>query len=294
MLFKMRIILPLAIIASAISTFGIYKYLQAKKAEMEQPEVVTQNVVMAGSDFPIGHMLGDMDLRIGSWPKDIVPRGSYSDVNPLIGRVVKTEIYEGEAILETKLAPVGSDGGFSSVIPPGMRALTVSVDTYSGVSGFILPNTHVDVFVTVPSPSNKEESSTKIILENIKVLAVDQTFEREGDDPVIVQSVTLLVTPEQAEKLVLASTEGKLQLGLRNTADQLALQTSGVQLKELMSKSSGRSTNRSSRSVNTRRPAPEPKQKVVEVIRSNERSEVKFEDGKEKKDSETKKSSSKK
>jgi pilus assembly protein CpaB len=284
MLFKMRVILPLAIIASMLSTFGIYKFLQAKKAEMDKPKVLTQDVVIAKADFPIGKMLEESDLRLSNWPKEIVPKGSYSEASPLIGRVVRAEVYEGEAILESKLAPVGSDGGFSSVIPPGMRAVTVSVNTYSGVSGFILPNTYVDVFVTVPSPSNKEESSTKIILENVKVLAVDQTFEREGDDPVIVQSVTLLVTPDEAEKLVLASTEGKLQLGLRNTADQSRRQTAGVQLRELMSQTAARRpVSRSPRRTTSRPAQPESSPTVVEVIRSNERTEVKFEEDKEKK-----------
>ena len=282
MLFKMRVILPLAIIASMVSTFGIYKFLQAKKAELEKPKELTQSVVVAAADFVIGELLEESDLRLSTWPKDIIPKGSFSETGTLIGRAVKTEIYQGEAILESKLAPVGSDGGFSSVIPPGMRALTVSVNTYSGVSGFILPNTYVDVFVTVPSPSNKEESSTRIILENVKVLAVDQTFEREGDDPVIVQSVTLLVTPDEAEKLVLASTEGKLQLGLRNTADKATRQTPGVQLKELMSSRGAAPTRgvvprRSSRTT-TRSAPPQSTQTVVEVIRSNERTEVKFDD----------------
>ena len=188
--------------------------------------------------------------------------------------MIKAEAFPGDLIIESKLAPVGSEGGFSSIIPPGMRALTVEVNTYVGVGGFILPNTRVDVLVTVPSYQDKEEASTRIILENIKVLAVDQTFQRKGDDPVTVQTVTLLVTPEQAEKLVLASTEGKLQLSLRNDADDGKLSTSGVQLKELVKKSAPvrRSTVR-------RAQTPQKDKKVVEVIESGERENVTFENG---------------
>jgi pilus assembly protein CpaB len=138
--------------------------------------------------------------------------------------------------------------------------------------------------VTVPSPLRKEESKTKIILEDIQVLAVDQTFERKGDDPVTVQTVTLLVTPQQAEKLVLASTEGKLQLSLRNTADRSVNATSGARLKELIAK-----RNR----VISRRPqkATVPKtaqvnagkqKNVVEIINSDQRIEVVFENGERK------------
>jgi pilus assembly protein CpaB len=282
MLFKMKIILPIAILTSAVSTYGVYHYLQKKKTEIEDPKRLTQSVVIAKANFDIGRMLEESDLKQSEWPKNIVPRGSYSDVSLVVGRVLKAEIYEGEAILESKLAPSGSDGGFASIIPQGMRALTVSVNTYSGVGGFILPNTRVDVLVTVPSPHNKEESSTKIILEDVKVLAVDQTFEREGDDPVIVQSVTLLVTPDEAEKLVLASTEGKLQLSLRNYVDHDTKPTSGVQLKELISNPRPRRKSSLSSTANRRQSEPKSEQTVVEVIRSSERSEVKFDDSKKK------------
>ena len=288
MLFKMKIILPIAILTSAVSTYGVYHYLQKKKTEIEDPRRLTQSVVVAKANFDIGRMLEESDLKQSNWPKNIVPRGSFSDMNLLVGRVVKTEIYEGEAILESKLAPEGSEGGFASIIPPGMRALTVSVNTYSGVGGFILPNTRVDVLVTVPSPHNKEESSTKIILEDVKVLAVDQTFERKGDDPVIVQSVTLLVTPDEAEKLVLASTEGKLQLSLRNYVDHDTQPTSGVQLRELISNPRPRRTSRLSSTAN-RRAQSKAEQTVVEVIRSSERSEVKFDESKKEEKEDNKK-----
>jgi pilus assembly protein CpaB len=187
----------------------------------------------------------------------------------------------GEAIIESKLAPKGSEGGFSSIIPDGMRALTVSVNNSSGVGGFILPNTRVDVLVTVSSPVEKEESSTRIILEDIKVLAVDQTFERKEDDPVIVQTVTLLVTPEDAEKLVLASTEGKLQLSLRNNADRSMMTTSGVKLRQLgvNQSQSGGGAGPARRVQPAEAP---PSQKVIEVIRSSERAEVTFENGERK------------
>ena len=288
MLFKMKIILPIAILTSAVSTYGVYHYLQKKKTEIEDPRRLTQSVVIAKANFDIGRMLEESDLKQSDWPKNIVPKGSLSDLSLVVGRVVKTEIYEGEAILESKLAPAGSEGGFASIIPPGMRALTVSVNTYSGVGGFILPNTRVDVLVTVPSSSNKEESSTKIILEDVKVLAVDQTFEREGDDPVIVQSVTLLVTPDEAEKLVLASTEGKLQLSLRNYVDHATQPTSGVQLRELISNPRPRRTSRLSSTAN-RQAKSKSEQTVVEVIRSSERSEVKFDESKKKEKEDNKK-----
>jgi pilus assembly protein CpaB len=278
---KIKTIIIIALLLSGSATFGIYRYMQTTKEKREEPSRDYQSVVVARADLPMGAEIHLSDLVVAEWPQKCAPRGAFSDPSAIIGRVIKTEIYAGEVFLESKLAPDGSVGGFSSIIPIGMRALTVSVNSYSGVGGFILPNTHVDILVTVPSYTQKEESKTKMILEDVKVLAVDQTFERKGDDPVSVQTVTLLVTPEQAEKLVLASTEGKLQLSLRNTADRSIKSTSGTRLKELISKQNRVITSRA-----VKKPEPRVAQinagkekNVVEIINSDSRIEVVFENG---------------
>jgi pilus assembly protein CpaB len=279
-MFKMKYIVIIATLLSGSVTFGIYRYMQKSKEKQKDPLRDYQKVVVAKVDLPMGTEIGLSDITTSDWPQKIVPNGCFSDPADILGRVIKTEIYAGEAFIESKLAPEGSMGGFSSIIPVGMRALTVSVNSYSGVGGFILPNTHVDVLVTVPSPMNREYSRTRIILEDIKVLAVDQTYERDKDDPVTVQTVTLLVTPEQAEKLVLASTEGKLQLSLRNTADRTMQTTSGTRLRELIRKSQ-RVINHTPK-PKTQKVAEinEEKQKsIVEIINSDKRTEVVFEDG---------------
>lgn len=270
MFLKLKFILPIAIFTGFLATFGAYHYIQKQSEAMQAPEIPLQNVVVARSNLAMGTALKETDLIVIDWPEEMTPKGCYSSIPEISGRVLKTEVYEGEVILKSKLAPEGSKGGFACIIPTGMRALTVTVNTASGVGGFILPGTHVDVLVTVPSLINKEESTTKIILEDIQVLAIDQDFERKDDDPVLVQSVTLLVTPNQAEKLVLASTEGKLQLSLRNDADHVNTATTGVKLSELISKPE---PIRIYRGVSRR---VKPKPKVVEIIRSNERSEVTF------------------
>ena len=279
MFFKLKFIIPMAVVMSASATFGIYRYLEKQKDKIQQPEIGHVQVVLARTDLPLGEKLKSTDLVVVDWPENLKPKGSFADMSEIVDRVIKTAVYEGETIIESKLAPSGSEGGFPAVIPPGMRALTVSVNTQTGVSGFLLPNTRVDVLVTVPSSVNKRYSTTKIILEDIKVLAVDQTYERKGDEPVAVQSVTLLVTPRQAEKLALACTEGKLQLSLRNTSDRTVQPTSGVRLSELI-------TRRTYTPTVTKKPVekkqapvePEITERVVEVIRSGERSNVKFEE----------------
>jgi len=281
MILRLKFIIPIAVAASVFATFGLYRVLIQQNRRESAPQVLYQKVVVANRDLPIGKKLEAVDLRISDWPEGIVPVGSFPVDSVLLGRVLKTETKTSEAIIESKLAPAGSEGGFSSIIPDGMRALTVSVNNSSGVGGFILPNTRVDVLVTVSSPVQKGESTTKIILEDIKVLAVDQTFERKEDDPVIVQTVTLLVTPEDAEKLVLASTEGKLQLSLRNNSDRSMTATSGVQLKELVVKQSP-PLQQVANPVRSVQPAAAPKTKTVEIIRSSKRAEVTFENGERK------------
>lgn len=164
--------------------------------------------------------------------------------------------------------------------------MTVAVNIVSGVSGFILPHARVDVLATVSATLDKEESKTSTILENIEVLAVDQTVSPKDDDPITVKSVTLLVNPAQAEKLALASTEGKLQLVLRNTADQQTAVTEGVSLKELINKDERPTTpaaavRRAAAAPAVREePAMAPPKQVIEVYRSSTRSEVVLEEGK--------------
>lgn len=272
---KAKVMLPIAILSGTIATFGVYKIIEKQEVAPQVQEIPKKQVVVATTNLPMGRRLTANDVEIAEWPQDMVPRNSYQDAGMVLGRVLRAEIYSGEAVLERKLAPEGSDGGFSSIIPQGMRALTVSVDTYSGVSGFILPNTRVDVLVTVPDMMKQENSITKIILEDVKVLAVDQQYERKDDDPQKVQAVTLLVDPKQAEKLALASTEGKIQLSLRNTTDHSKNETSGVRMAELVARPQKRRVVRGPHAQTKAASAP----RVVEMIRSNERSEVKFKDG---------------
>ena len=158
--------------------------------------------------------------------------------------------------------------------------MTVPVNVVSGVGGFILPKTRVDVLVTASPSIKKEEATTKIILENVEVMAIDQTVAKDDSDPVSVKSVTLLVTPEQAGKLALAMNEGTLQLALRNVADDKASGNDGIVLKELFG---GKPEPKPVKRITYKAPAKkvepdDPPKRVVEVIRSNERSEVSFDE----------------
>jgi pilus assembly protein CpaB len=282
-LLKLKYIIPLALVTGLMASYGVFRYLQAQEKNNAKPVVVNIPIVVAAQDLMLGTTLREENLQIRQWPENIVPAASFQDPNVLVGRVLKIDIFAGEAVLAAKLAPEGSSGGVSSLISAGMRAMTVSVNTVSGVGGFVLPKARVDVLVTVnPSGNsgNSEKTTTKIILQNVQVLAVDQTYRKNDDDPVTVQSVTLLVSPPDAEKLALASNEGELQLTLRNNSDLEISNTAGVKLSQLL----GRPKVTPRRRVRTRTPPKKveepPPPRVVEVIRANERSEKTFEEEK--------------
>jgi len=174
-----------------------------------------------------------------SFPKESTPDGTFDKTEKLVGRVAVQNIMAREPLTETRLAPEGSAAGLSAVIPEGYRAMTVKVDDVVGISGFIQPGTLVDVVVVINPEENTADRGpvSKIVLQNIKVLANGQNIDKPKDDREAnsVKAVTLQVTPEQAEKLALAATEGKLQLVMRNSIDQDDEQTNGVNKRTLLS-----------------------------------------------------------
>ncbi len=276
-LLKLKYVIPLALVTGFLATYGVFNYLAGIEDPNRKPEIVMHQVVVASRDLLAGVTLSEIDLKVSEWPEQIVPVGSFENLDLIRGRVIKTDISSGEPVLLTKLAPEGSSGGISSIIPEGMRALTVAVNVVSGVSGFILPRARVDVLVTMAPTTKKAENTTKTILQNVEVLAVDQTYKQNEDEPITVKSVTLLVTPEEAEKLALASNEGKLQLSLRGSVDAQVYDTNGVKMSQLIKPK----TQPTYRPPVTSKPkvekAPE-EPKVVEIYRANVRSEVEFDE----------------
>lgn len=298
-LLKPKMILVLAVVSGLLAFYGFSRYMQQREEDLRKPIVVTRPVVVTTANRPLGTTLKEGHMEVREWPEDIVPSGSFRELEELIGReleglvgrVLKTDVIAGEPILASKLAPKGSSGGVSSLIPPGMRAMTVAVNVVSGVGGFILPKAKVDILATVLTSSKKEHTTTKMILQNVQVLAVDQTYRKNDDDPIAVQSVTLLITPAEAEKVALAGNEGKLQLTLRNSADAELHNTAGVRLSQLFGSPKVRPRRRVSRPPRPPKVETTPSRRVVEVIRANVRSEVVFEE-EEGSNSEDKKSNS--
>jgi pilus assembly protein CpaB len=232
-----RFILALAgaICFGLISAISVSRYLI--NAQTSKPDM--QQVVVTAVDIPIGTKLIREQLALAPLPASSTPVGAFLSYDKLVGRVVLSGVAAREVITEAKLAPEGTTGGLSAVIPEGYRAMTVKVDEVVGVSGFLSPGTLVDVVVTMAPAENSSSKDTisKIVLQNIKVLASGQNIDQPKDnrEASAVRSVTLQVSPEQAEKLALASSEGRLQLVMRNSVDQDDQQTPGANKRSLLS-----------------------------------------------------------
>src|SRR5918911_4768431 len=227
----------------AAITFGLIAAVSVKQYLLNAQTFKTSfnDVVVAKVEIPVGSRIIPEQLTVAQFPANVTPEGAMSTIDDkIVGRVVVTAISPRDPITEAKLAPVGAAGGLSSMIPEGYRAMTVAVNEVVGVSGFITPGTLVDIVVVITPPrgSGNEEMISKIVLQNIKVLASGQNIDKPKNDREAeraIRAVTLQVTPEQAEKLALASSEGKLQLVMRNSVDQADEQTAGANKRSLLS-----------------------------------------------------------
>jgi len=229
------IVLAGALLFGLLAAFSVSRYLSSAQAYTKNLNAVA----VAKVAIPIGTKIIAEQIVVVQFPKESTPDGAFDSPEKLAGRVAVTNIAAREPVTEARLAPEGTAGGLSAAIPEGYRAMTVKVDDVVGISGFIMPDTLVDVVVVI-DPQEKSDVQgpiSKIVLQNIKVLANGQNIDKPEDQRTAnsVKAVTLLVTPEQAEKLALASSEGKLQLVMRNSIDQGDEQTTGINKRTLLS-----------------------------------------------------------
>lgn len=233
-------VLAFAVAVSAIATFALYQLITSSLVANAKPATV--NVMVAARTLDVGALIKETDVRtIETAGK--VPAGSLQDPRHAIGRGVVAAIYEGEPILEARLAPVGAGAGLAATIPSGMRAVAVRVNEVVGVAGFVSPGQHVDVLIAGNPPGGSSANLgalTKTLLQNISVLSAGQNIQKDPEGkPVTVQVVNLLVTPEQAEVLSLASNETRIQLVLRNPMDTALVKTPGTAIAHLFSGNAG-------------------------------------------------------
>jgi pilus assembly protein CpaB len=269
-------VLALAVGLGGAFAYGTYQYIESIPAGATS--VDTKPVVVAATALDVGAELQKDHLRVVQWPSDSVPQGAFATAEELQGRGVVMPITANEPILPGKLASTEAGAGLPPVIPEGYRALSVRVDEVIGVAGYVLPGTRVDVVATMNPTEQRTDMTSKVILTNVQVLAAGTKIERdmENDKPIAVSVVTLLVDPLEAERLTLASTEGKIQLALRNPLDKTKPETPGIKPAVLIgTRTVSRPASRPRvATVATAAPAPAPAPApTVEIIRGDKRAQ---------------------
>jgi len=226
--------LLLALTSGGLAGYLALRYLREQTTPLMAAEPRKVNIVLAARALPTGAVIGEQDVKLVGWPGDALPQGYIPSITDAVGRGVITPVAENEPVLAAKVSTKDAGGGLPIIIHDGMRAMSVRVDEVVGVAGFVLPGTRVDVLLTLDKGDNRSQSITRTILQNVQILAAGQSVTRDKEGkPMTVSVVTLLVSPEDAELLVLATKEGRLQLALRNTLDTMPVATTGAKADQL-------------------------------------------------------------
>jgi pilus assembly protein CpaB len=275
-----------AVAAAAVASYLVYRALE----RVGRPEpIATTTTVVASRDVPAGTMLTSDDVRAVSWPADKRLPTTFLTVDEVVGRGTIDILRHHEPVTAGKLAPKGAGAGLQPTIPPGMRAISIRVNEIIGVAGFVTPGSRVDVLVTLDDRTlRNDEKMTRIVVSNVEVLTAgtryDQDQSREDGKPIPTSVVTLMVTPDDAERVALAQNEGKINLTLRNPLDTDPSSTRGAQIANLLGKQTTPPSIVESSGSKPRRvrkeavgvappPAPEAKPLMVEAIRAAKRTE---------------------
>lgn len=234
-------ILLMAVVLGALVSAWVYNLIRARDREVEAARRAaageTIELVVAAAEIPIGTRIDHSQVRTTRWPVDAEPEGAVKRPEDVVGQIARITIEKNHPVRGADLVAQGV-GLLPMLITEGMRAMSVKVDGVTGVSGFVTPNSRVDVLVSGrPSQSGgaDQEQRSKLILQNIRVLATGTSIEQEDEKPVEVPTVTLLVSPEDAEKLTLAARQEPVRLALRNYRDEELIATPGIGTRALFS-----------------------------------------------------------
>lgn len=270
----------IALLLAGLASWAAYNYL---KNETEKAKAANERgeVVVASANLPVGTRLDATHLTVSAWPKGNIPPGSFTAPTQLVGRTLVRQIATGDLITEQKLMPAeGTPGAgvMTYLVPRGHRAVTVGVNEVAGVAGFLSPNNRVDVVLTT-TPPGATEPLTKIVLQDVPILAIGQMTEQKDGKPVVVPTVTMDLTPDDAERLVLASTRGPLQLLLRNIVDTAPVISTGATIRKVLGGTTAAPPrvasvrNRKARSAD--KPV-QPRLYTIELIKGNSKSIKEF------------------
>jgi pilus assembly protein CpaB len=270
---RLKVAILAAVFFGFIAAYGVYNFLRQQQEAANKAKTETVNIIVAKQDMPPGTAITPEMIQLTAWPKVSVPARSFTAPEQVVGKISKARTVAGEPILESKLT--GEGAGLTVLLTPGNRAMAVRVDEIIGVSGFIAPNDRVDLIAHVQPPGNQSgEKISKIVLQNKKVLSVAQSVEqKEGGKPQVVRSITLEVTPDEAERLTIAELQGEIFLALRAVGDDNVVQTRGSTKKDLLALASAPVTP-----GKTIRPSmpPEEKKFIVEIYSGSEKSVKQF------------------
>jgi pilus assembly protein CpaB len=272
------VVLAVAILMAGLASFGVW--LTVRSMPVREVEIARAQAVVAARPLTVGTMVTKDDVKVVPWPAANQVPGSFTEIDKVVNRGIIVATAENEPLTEAKLAAVGSGAGLPPTIPEGMRAISVRVNEVIGVAGFVIPGTRVDVMVTVRRPDST--SQTRVVLSNVTVLTAGTRFDQEratAEGKAIPTSVvTLLLTPPDAEKMTLASEEGRIMLALRNPLDTAPTVTEGARMNALLGEPSAPPVKKLVEGrpfVKAAAPPtpPAPKIYTVETIRAAKRSE---------------------
>ncbi len=273
------LMLALALASGGTAAFLALRYIRQQATPLMAAQPKHAEIVVAARNLPVGTVLGERDLKTIDWVGGAVPPGFIGTPQQALSRGLIVSVAENEPILEGKLAAQGLGGGLPVIIEPGMRAMSIAVDQIVGVAGFVTPSTRVDVLLTMNNAPGASEPATKVIMQNVRTLAAGQSIQQDKEGkPQPVGVVTMLLTPEQAETLALATGQGRIQLALRNMLDTAHIETKGTRSSALMGRIGAAVAARPvpRRAAAVQAAVPEPAATVIEVYRGGQRTLQKF------------------
>ena len=275
------VVVIIAVGVAALASFGVFRAIQ--RMPVREVEVRSLYHVVAARELAMGSLITKDDVKLVAWPASSPVTGGFTTIEQVVNRGLVDGIVAGEPLTEGKLAPLEAGGGLPPTITEGMRALSVKVNEVIGVAGYVVPGTRVDVIVTLSQRGSNDDSMTRVVVSDIEVLTagtrMDAAKARDGQ-PIPTSVVTLLVTPDDAERIALAANEGSIMLTLRNPLDREPTKTQGVRTAALLGAPAPapvvKATNTGRRVV--ARPAapvapPEPKAYTVETVRGGKKAE---------------------
>jgi pilus assembly protein CpaB len=226
------LVLLVAVLVASAASFAVYRAIS--RIPVREVEVATVHVAVAAEDLPMGTLLTKEHVKLVGWPAANPVQGSFSSPDALVGRGLVQPVKANEPLTESKLAAVGAGAGLPPSIPPGMRAVSLRVNEVIGVAGFTVPGTRVDVLVTL---NKGEQSIARAVVSNVQVLTAGTRFDQQqakDGQPIPSTVVTLMVTPDDAERIALAQSTGAIMLVLRNPLDIVPTETRGIRMASLM------------------------------------------------------------